>query len=90
MFGSTPVVSVRHSSSDEEADEPARSGVNVRATGFSHQPVMPAPRQVETKPITNAQENVNNQFTKPNNNPNLAAEKTSDSKEKEAPAPIQV
>ena len=89
MFGSTPVVSVRLSSSDEELEEPARSGVNVRAAGYSHQPAKEAaPRSTETRvnPTTNAQGNTNiaNQFTKPNNNTNLEAQRTIESHDKES------
>ena len=83
MFGSTPVVSVRHSSSDEEPEEPARSGVNVRAGGYNQQPV----KQAETRanPTTNAQDNTNitKQFTKPINNTNLEAERTQQSQNHE-------
>merc|ERR1719342_2079108 len=89
MFGSTPVVSVRLSSSDEELEEPARLGVNVRAAGYSHQPAKEAaPRSTETRlnPTTNAQGNTNiaNQFTKPNNNTNLEAQRTIESNDQEA------
>jgi len=83
MFGSTPVVSVRHSSSDEEPEEPTRSGVNVRAGGYNQQPV----KQAETRanPTTNAQDNtiITKQFTKPINNTNLEAEGTLQSQNQE-------
>ena len=56
MFGSTPVVSVRHSSSDEEAEAETRAKVSERRSCSDNvDDILFQPPMFASKPVTKAQ-----------------------------------